>query len=134
MRIHDSRASMSLLALNTCDCGGKYKVTVIEALTNDVTCEKCGTLMDSRRNNPDGAGRFGQTRHSGRHPAPAEFRPLPPWSPMSCFDQTTFYQVAKLHGCTIGMAPRLTPNFLTLRRNLAPFAQGFFCPGKRYLR
>jgi hypothetical protein len=41
---------MSLLALNTCDCGAKYKVTVIEALTNDVTCEKCGTLMHSRRN------------------------------------------------------------------------------------
>jgi hypothetical protein len=26
---------------------------------------------------------------------------------MSCFDQTTLYQVAKLQGCTIGMAPRL---------------------------
>src|ERR1700676_5035219 len=55
---------------------------------------------------PRQAGRFRQTRHSGRHPAPAEFRPLPPWSPSS-FDQTTLYQVAKLHRCTIGMAPRL---------------------------
>jgi len=56
MRIHDSPASISLLALNTCDCGAKYKVTVIEALTNDVTFKKCGTLMDSRRNNPDRPG------------------------------------------------------------------------------
>ena len=39
-----------LTGTHTCDCGAKYKVTVTEALTNDVTCEKCGTLMDSRLN------------------------------------------------------------------------------------
>jgi hypothetical protein len=33
-----------------CICGAKYKVTVTEALTGDVSCEKCGTLMDSRHN------------------------------------------------------------------------------------
>ena len=33
-------------------CGGaaKYKVTVAEVPTGRVTCEKCGTLMDSRAN------------------------------------------------------------------------------------
>ena len=39
-----------LTGTHKCGCGAKYKVTVTEALTNDVTCEKCGTLMDSRRN------------------------------------------------------------------------------------
>jgi hypothetical protein len=34
-----------------CDCGANYKVTVTEVPTERVTCEKCGTLMDSRPNN-----------------------------------------------------------------------------------
>jgi hypothetical protein len=37
-----------LTGLHTCECGAKYKVTVTEAVTEDVTCDKCGTLMDSR--------------------------------------------------------------------------------------
>ena len=45
-----------LTGMHTCNCGAKYKVTVTEAPTDDVTCEKCGTLMDSRRNNPDRPG------------------------------------------------------------------------------
>jgi hypothetical protein len=39
-----------LTGTHTCNCGAKYNVTVTEAVTNDVTCEKCGTLMDSRLN------------------------------------------------------------------------------------
>jgi hypothetical protein len=31
-------------------CGAKYKVTVTEVPADSVTCEKCGTLMDSRNN------------------------------------------------------------------------------------
>jgi len=40
-----------LTGTHKCDCGAKYKVTVIETPTDSVTCEKCGTLMDSRPNN-----------------------------------------------------------------------------------
>jgi hypothetical protein len=39
-----------LTGTHKCNCGAKYSVTVTEAPTNDVTCEKCGTLMDSRHN------------------------------------------------------------------------------------
>jgi hypothetical protein len=39
-----------LTGTHECNCGAKYKVTVTDALTDDVTCEKCGTLMDSRHN------------------------------------------------------------------------------------
>jgi hypothetical protein len=39
-----------LTGMHTCNCGAKYKVTVTEAPTDDVTCEKCGTLMDSHLN------------------------------------------------------------------------------------
>ena len=39
-----------LTGTHQCDCGAKYKVTVIETPTDSVTCEKCGTLMDSRPN------------------------------------------------------------------------------------
>jgi hypothetical protein len=39
-----------LTGTHECSCGAKYKVTVTEAPTNDVICEKCGTLMDSRPN------------------------------------------------------------------------------------
>jgi hypothetical protein len=39
-----------LTGMHTCDCGARYKVAVTEAPTNDVSCEKCGTLMDSRVN------------------------------------------------------------------------------------
>jgi hypothetical protein len=39
-----------LTGTHQCDCGAKYKVAVIETLTDSVTCEKCGTLMDSRPN------------------------------------------------------------------------------------
>ena len=39
-----------LTGTHQCNCGAKYRVTVIEEPTNDVTCEKCGTLMDSRHN------------------------------------------------------------------------------------
>ena len=39
-----------LTGTHQCNCGARYKVTVGEALTNDVICEKCGTLMDSRHN------------------------------------------------------------------------------------
>jgi hypothetical protein len=39
-----------LTGTHTCDCGAKYKVTVIETPTGNVSCEKCGTLMDSRAN------------------------------------------------------------------------------------
>ena len=39
-----------LTGTHTCNCGAKYNVTVTEAPTDDVICEKCGTLMDSRVN------------------------------------------------------------------------------------
>ena len=39
-----------LTGTHQCDCGAKYKVAVIETLTDSVTCEKCGALMDSRPN------------------------------------------------------------------------------------
>jgi hypothetical protein len=39
-----------LTGMHTCNCGAKYKVTVTEAPTNDVICEKCGILMDTRLN------------------------------------------------------------------------------------
>jgi hypothetical protein len=39
-----------LTGTHKCDCGAKYKVTVIEASPDSVTCEKCGILMDSRTN------------------------------------------------------------------------------------
>jgi hypothetical protein len=39
-----------LTGTHKCICGAKYRVTVTEAPTNDVTCEKCSTLMDSRPN------------------------------------------------------------------------------------
>jgi hypothetical protein len=40
-----------LTGTHKCDCGANYKVTVTEVPTERVTCEKCGTLMDSRPNN-----------------------------------------------------------------------------------
>jgi hypothetical protein len=39
-----------LTGTHECGCGAKYKVTVTEVPTVSVTCEKCGTLMDSRAN------------------------------------------------------------------------------------
>jgi hypothetical protein len=39
-----------LTGTHKCGCGAKYKVTVIEASTDNVTCEKCGILMDSPAN------------------------------------------------------------------------------------
>jgi hypothetical protein len=39
-----------LTGTHKCDCGAKYKVTVIETPTKSVTCEKCGALMDSQPN------------------------------------------------------------------------------------
>ena len=39
-----------LTGTHQCDCGAKYKVTVIETPTDSVTREKCCTLMDSRPN------------------------------------------------------------------------------------
>jgi hypothetical protein len=36
-----------LTGTHKCDCGAKYKVAVTEAPTVRVTCEQCGTLMDS---------------------------------------------------------------------------------------
>ena len=39
-----------LTGTHQCICGAKYKVAVTKALTDDVTCEKCGTLMDRRHN------------------------------------------------------------------------------------
>ena len=39
-----------LSGTHKCDCGAKYKVTVIKTSTDSVTCEKCGTLMDSQSN------------------------------------------------------------------------------------
>jgi hypothetical protein len=39
-----------LTGKHTCGCGAEYKVTVTEVPTDNVTCEQCGTLMDSRAN------------------------------------------------------------------------------------
>ena len=39
-----------LTGTHKCICGAKYRVTVTKALTKDVICENCGTLMDSRSN------------------------------------------------------------------------------------
>jgi len=39
-----------LTGTHKCHCGAKYKVTVTGVPTDSVTCEKCGTLMDSREN------------------------------------------------------------------------------------
>ena len=39
-----------LTGTHTCNCGAEYKVTVTEVPTDNVTCEKCGTLMDCRAN------------------------------------------------------------------------------------
>jgi hypothetical protein len=39
-----------LTGTHKCDCGAKYKVTVTEASTDNVACEKCGTLMDRPAN------------------------------------------------------------------------------------
>jgi hypothetical protein len=42
-----------LTGTHTCVCGAKYNVTVTKPLpgADDALCEKCGSLMDSRRNN-----------------------------------------------------------------------------------
>jgi hypothetical protein len=39
-----------LTGTHKCDCGAKYKVAVVRTPADSVTCEKCGTLMDSRSN------------------------------------------------------------------------------------
>jgi hypothetical protein len=39
-----------LTGTHECGCGARYKVTVTEVPSGSVTCEKCGTLMDSRIN------------------------------------------------------------------------------------
>ena len=39
-----------LTGTHKCHCGAKYKVTVTEVPTDDVNCEKCGSLMDRRAN------------------------------------------------------------------------------------
>jgi hypothetical protein len=39
-----------LTGTHRCGCGAKYEVTVTEVPTGSVTCEKCGTLMDSPTN------------------------------------------------------------------------------------
>ncbi|MDB5578296.1 MAG: hypothetical protein JWR80_3472 [Bradyrhizobium sp.] len=36
-----------LAGTHTCACGAAYNVTVTEVPTGNVSCEKCGTLMDS---------------------------------------------------------------------------------------
>jgi hypothetical protein len=40
-----------LTGAHKCGCGAKYKVTVTEVSSDNVTCEKCGILMDSPVNN-----------------------------------------------------------------------------------
>ena len=40
-----------LTGTHKCSCGAEYKVTVAEASPDDVSCEKCGVLMDRRANN-----------------------------------------------------------------------------------
>jgi hypothetical protein len=39
-----------LTGTHTCGCGAEYKVTVTETPTDNVTCEKCDTLMDRPAN------------------------------------------------------------------------------------
>lgn len=39
-----------LTGTHECACGAKYAVTVTGVPTGSVSCEKCGTLMDSRAN------------------------------------------------------------------------------------
>jgi hypothetical protein len=39
-----------LTGTHKCNCGAKYNVTVTGVPTGHVTCEKCGTLMDSPAN------------------------------------------------------------------------------------
>jgi hypothetical protein len=39
-----------LTGTHTCGCGAEYKVTVIEGPMSNVTCEKCGLLMDKPAN------------------------------------------------------------------------------------
>lgn len=39
-----------LTGTHQCDCGAKYRVTVTEAPSGNVICEKCGTLMDRSAN------------------------------------------------------------------------------------
>jgi hypothetical protein len=36
-----------LTGIHECGCGARYTVTVTDVPTGHVTCEKCGTLMDS---------------------------------------------------------------------------------------
>jgi len=50
-----------LTGIHKCACGANYKVTVTAAPANNVTCEKCGTLMDSSANQ----GFFAYTRILG---------------------------------------------------------------------
>jgi ribosomal protein S27AE len=39
-----------LTGTHKCDCGAKYNVAVTGVPTGNVTCEKCGTLMDTHAN------------------------------------------------------------------------------------
>jgi hypothetical protein len=39
-----------LTGTHKCGCGAKYKVTVTAVPSGNVTCEKCGTLMDTQAN------------------------------------------------------------------------------------
>jgi hypothetical protein len=39
-----------LTGTHKCHCGAKYSVTVTGVPTGSVTCEKCGTLMDTQAN------------------------------------------------------------------------------------
>jgi hypothetical protein len=39
-----------LTGTHECGCGARYNVTVTDVATGSVTCEKCGTLMDSQAN------------------------------------------------------------------------------------
>jgi hypothetical protein len=39
-----------LTGTHKCSCGAEYKVSVIEGPTDNVTCEKCGVLMDRPAN------------------------------------------------------------------------------------
>jgi hypothetical protein len=39
-----------LTGTHRCGCGAEYKVTVTGAPTDNVTCGKCGTLMDRPSN------------------------------------------------------------------------------------
>jgi hypothetical protein len=39
-----------LTGTHKCGCGAKYHVTVTGVPTGNVTCEKCGTLMDTQAN------------------------------------------------------------------------------------